>query len=135
MVISPFKNGRFKLAPAYDVLPTNSGQGYQEFVCGELGRDSTLENAMSECDAFGLSAPEAAVEVARVIKTVEGWQAHFARLGVTQRDINSLAQQIDGQYLIAQRSGFDAARFDGLPIKGTKRTLKNPFNDENITTR
>ena len=135
LVVSPFKNGRFKLAPAYDVLPTNSGQGYQEFVCGEMGRDSTLENAMSECDAFGLSASEAAAEVARVIKTVEGWQAHFALMGVTQRDIRSLAQQIDGQYLIAQRSGFEAARFDGLPIKRAKRARKNPFNDENITSR
>lgn len=43
LVVSPFKNGRFKLAPAYDVLPTNSGQGYQEFVCGELGRDQHLK--------------------------------------------------------------------------------------------
>jgi serine/threonine-protein kinase HipA len=132
LVVSPFKNGRFKLAPAYDVLPTNSGQGYQEFLCGELGRDSTLENAMSECDAFGLSASAAAAEVARVIKIVEGWQAHFAKIGVTPRDIDSLAQQIDGEYLLAQRRGFDASRFNGLP---SKKPRKSPFNDENITSR
>ena len=47
LVVNPFGNGRLKLAPAYDVLPTNSGQGYQEFICGALGRDSTLDNAMS----------------------------------------------------------------------------------------
>ena len=132
LVVSPFKNGRFKLAPAYDVLPTNSGQGYQEFVCGELGRDSTLENAMSECDAFGLQVSEAAVEVANVIQVVNTWKAHFAQMGVTQRDIDSLAQQIDGEYLLAQRSGFDTAQFQNLP---SKKTRKSPFNDENITTR
>jgi len=132
LVVSPFKNGRFKLAPAYDVLPTNSGQGYQEFVCGELGRDSTLENAMSECDAFGLQVSEAAAEVANVIQVVNTWKAHFAQMGVTQRDIDSLAQQIDGEYLLAQRSGFDTAQFQNLP---SKKTRKSPFNDENITTR
>lgn len=132
LVVSPFKNGRFKLAPAYDVLPTNSGQGYQEFVCGAQGRDSTLDNAMSECDAFGLSASEAAVEVARVIKVIDGWQAHFLKMGVTPRDIDSLAQQIDGDYLLAQRRRFDAARFKDAPIK---KTRKGPFSHENITSR
>ncbi len=42
LVVNPFANGRLKLAPAYDVLPTNSGQGTQEFICGVDGRDSTL---------------------------------------------------------------------------------------------
>jgi hypothetical protein len=52
LVVNPSGNGRLKLAPAYDVLPTNSGQGYQEFICGARGRASTLENAISQCDAF-----------------------------------------------------------------------------------
>src|SRR5262249_44722464 len=38
LVTNPLGNGRLKLAPAYDVLPTNSGQGYQEFICGAHGR-------------------------------------------------------------------------------------------------
>ena len=36
------------------------GQGYQEFICGKEVRDSTLDNAMSECEAFGLTPAEAA---------------------------------------------------------------------------
>src|SRR6185503_19413083 len=32
LVIDPTRHGRFRLAPAYDVLPSNSGQGQQEFV-------------------------------------------------------------------------------------------------------
>jgi len=30
MVVAPTRQGKYRLAPAYDVLTTNSGQGYQE---------------------------------------------------------------------------------------------------------
>jgi serine/threonine-protein kinase HipA len=126
LVVNPFENGRLKLAPAYDVLPTNSGQGYQEFICGAQGRDSTLENAMSQCDAFGLLPTQAAVEVAKVIAVVQTWKIHFAKVGVTQRDIDSLAQQIDGEYLLAQRTGFDPAKFQDFP---SKKSRKSPFEN------
>lgn len=126
LVVNPVENGRLKLAPAYDVLPTNSGQGYQEFICGAQGRDSTLVNAMSQCDAFGLQPPEATAEVARVIDVVNTWKAHFAQVGVTQWDIDSLAQQIDGEYLLSQRTGFDPARFQGVP---NKKTRTSPFRN------
>ncbi|WP_301101353.1 type II toxin-antitoxin system HipA family toxin [Propionivibrio sp.] len=124
LVVNPLSNGRLKLAPAYDVLPTNSGQGYQEFICGALGRDSTLENAMSQCDAFGLLPAEAVAEVVAVIDVVNTWQEHFAQAGVTERDIESLAERIDGAELLAQRTGFDQTRFQSAPAK-RKRT--SPF--------
>lgn len=117
LVSHPFEHGRLKLAPAYDVLPTNSGQGYQEFICGAHGRDSTLENAMSQCDAFGLLPAEAAAEVGRVISVVSSWQAHFAQAGVSARDIESLAERIDGEALLTQRTGFDPARFKAAPAR------------------
>jgi len=120
LVINPFEHGRLKLAPAYDVLPTNSGQGYQEFICGAQGRDSTLENAMSQCDAFGLLPAEAASEVFAVIEVVNTWQAHFTQAGVTRRDIQSLAERIDGEELLAQRKGFDPTRFQSAPAKITR---------------
>ena len=121
LVVNPFGNGRLKLAPAYDVLPTNSGQGFQEFICGAHGRDSTLENAMSQCDAFGLLPVEAAAEVAAVIDVVNTWQEHFAHAGISERDIESLAERIDGAELLTQRKGFDQARFHSAPArrKGT----------------
>ena len=124
LVINPFEHGRLKLAPAYDVLPTNSGQGYQEFICGAQGRDSTLENAMSQCDAFGLLPAEASSEVLAVIEVVNTWQAHFTQAGVTRRDIQSLAERIDGEELLAQRKGFDPTRFQSAPAK---RTRTSPF--------
>ena len=124
LVANPFGNGRMKLAPAYDVLPTNSGQGYQEFVCGADGRESTLENAMSQCDAFGLLPAVAAAEVAAVIDIVNTWQEHFAHAGVSERDIESLAERIDGDDLLNQRSGFDQARFQLAPAR---RKRASPF--------
>lgn len=114
LVVNPFDHGRLRLAPAYDVLPSNSGQGYQEFICGAQGRDSTLENAMSQCDAFGLLPAEAASEVTRVIAVVDTWRAHFERAGVSARDMASLAERIDGDELRGQRSGFDAGKFQSV---------------------
>lgn len=124
LVTNPFGNGRLKLAPAYDVLPTNSGQGYQEFICGAHGRDSTLDNAMSQCDAFGLLPAEAAAEVAAVIDVVNTWQAHFARAGVAERDIQSLAERINGAALLTQRRGFDPAHHRSAPAR---RKRASPF--------
>ncbi len=103
LVLQPFENSQIKLAPAYDLLPTNSGQGFQEFICGVHGKDATLVNAMSECEAFGYSASQASVEVKRVIDVVNTWQAHFEAVGVSKSDIASLALRIDGDFLLSQR--------------------------------
>jgi serine/threonine-protein kinase HipA len=117
LVVNPLANGRLKLAPAYDVLPANSGQGYQEFVCGAQGRDSTLENAMSQSDAFGLRPAQAAADIAAVVEVVNTWQDHFADAGVTARDISSLAERLDGEVLLGQRKGFKPSRFQTSPAK------------------
>jgi serine/threonine-protein kinase HipA len=124
LVVAPFEHGRLRLAPAYDVLPTHSGQGYQEFICGAQGRDSTLDNAMSECDAFGLTSAEAATEVVRVVEVVNAWKTHFAAVGVSPRDIDNLAQQIDGDYLLMQRTSFEPERFERPKMKHSR---KSPF--------
>ena len=120
LVVNPLANARLKLAPAYDVLPTNSGQGAQEFICGDDGGDSTLANAMSQCAAFGLAPTEAAAEVAAVIAVVNDWRAHFADAGVTAGDIERLAERIDGDPLRSQRSSFAPASFNNRPA-GRKR--------------
>lgn len=111
LVIEPTANGRLKLAPAYDVLPTNSGQGFQEFICGSDGHASTLSNAMSQCEAFGLSPAQAAAQVAQVIEVVNTWKTHFASIGVSTSDIQSLAERIDGDELLSQRQSFDPSTY------------------------
>jgi serine/threonine-protein kinase HipA len=124
LVVNPNGNGRLKLAPAYDVLPTNSGKEVQEFICGAEGRDSTLDNAMSQCVAFGLLPADAAADVAAVIDVVNRWQEHFAQMGVSARDMASLAERIDGLALLGQRTGFDPARFQSAPAR---RKRAGPF--------
>jgi serine/threonine-protein kinase HipA len=115
LVTEPSRNGRLRLAPAFDVLPTNSGQGHQEFIVGLEGRDGTLANAMSQCVLFGLTAQAAAEEVLGVIAVVNRWQAHFKDCGVTDADLTSLAERIDGSELLAMRQSFKAADYAAPP--------------------
>ena len=111
MVVAPTRQGRYRLAPAYDVLPTNSGQGHQEFIVGDAQRDSTQANAMSQCELFGYPRMQAARQVARVIQVVDGWRDHFAACGVTRKDLDSLAERIDGEPLLSQRRSFKPADY------------------------
>ena len=123
LVVNPLANGRFRLAPAYDVLPSNSGQGYQEFICGANGAVSTLDNAMSQCDAFGFQADEAARQVKAVIDVVNTWKDHFRQAGVSLADIQSLAERIDGEELIRQRTDFRPDRYRA----SARRKRTSPF--------
>jgi serine/threonine-protein kinase HipA len=116
----------FRLAPAYDVVPTNSGQGLHEFGIGDEGRDATLSNAMSRCLSFGLSAAEAAAEVLTVIQVVDGWKEHFASCGVSPGDIDELAQCIDGEELLEQRQSFRAEAYS----EAVPKRRRSPFRDE-----
>ena len=111
MVVAPTRQGRYRLSPAYDVLTTNSGQGYQEFIVGIDLRDSTLSNAMSQCELFGYTPAQAAAEVVRVIQVVGGWRKHFAECGVSDADLDSLAERIDGDQLLGQRQSFNPADY------------------------
>jgi serine/threonine-protein kinase HipA len=124
LVVAPTAHGRLRLAPAYDVLPTNSGQGYQEFICGAYGQESTLANAMSECGAFGLEPAQAAAQVVKVIGVVNTWRTHFESIGVSKSDLKSLAERLDGNELLSQRQGFDASQY---PATASKRRPTSPF--------
>jgi serine/threonine-protein kinase HipA len=124
MVVAPTRQGKYRLAPAYDVLTTNSGQGYQEFIVGAAQRDSTLSNAMSQCELFGYTRAQAAMEVLRVIKVVDGWRKHFAACGVADADIGSLAERIDGDQLLGQRQNFNTADY-AAPMRAPRR--RSPF--------
>jgi serine/threonine-protein kinase HipA len=119
-VVAPQAQGKYRLTPAYDVLPTGSGQGVQEFLVGTAQADSTLANAMSQCELFAYTPVQAAAQVLRVIEAVNGWQKHFAHCGVSARDIASLAEQIDGEALRVQRQTFNAAAY-AQPVRAGRR--------------
>lgn len=124
MVVGPTRQGKYRLAPAYDVLTTNSGQGYQEFIVGAEQRDSTLSNAMSQCELFGYTPAQAASAVVRVIKVVDGWRKHFAGCGVCDADLESLAERIDGEQLLGQRLGFNPADYAAV----VRPRRRSPFD-------
>ncbi len=94
---------RYRLAPAFDVLPSGQALGYQQMRVGRDGAESTLDNALSEHRAFALTLAEAKAACRAVARAVDGWQAHFAAAGVAPRHLALLASQIDRDALHAQR--------------------------------
>ena len=117
------REARMRLTPAYDVLPTNSGQGRQEFVVGDAAGDSTLANAMSQCEQFGLERDQAAQQVLQVIAVVDGWKEHFRVVGVSDGDVQSLVERLDVGDLGAQRADFKPQNYKN---KNTRRR-QGPF--------
>ncbi len=95
----------YALSPAFDILPSGQALGYQQMRVGKAMADSTVDNALSDCAQFGLSAKEATAQVQRVAAAVSGWKAHFTAAGVSDRDIESLAQQVDRPFLREQVLG------------------------------
>lgn len=94
---------QYELAPAYDVLPSGQALGFQQMRVGEQEADSTLANALSMANLFELNEKQAAAQVRRVVRVVNGWREHFASIGVTRRDVELLADQIDRPFLADQR--------------------------------
>jgi serine/threonine-protein kinase HipA len=101
---------RLSLAPAFDVLPSAQGVGYQQMRLGTDGADATIDNALSEAVRFGLSAEEAHAQAKRVAKVCSEWRAHFAHAGVTARDMSHLASFIDRDFLRGQRDALTRTR-------------------------
>lgn len=98
--------GDYELAPAFDVLPSGQALGYQQMRVGQHGSESNLENALSESRQFGLGRQEAVTEIRAVVQVVQGWQAHFLSVGLSDSDMALLAQQIDRPALLDQRGAF-----------------------------
>ncbi len=96
----------FRLAPAFDVLPSGQALGYQQMRVGRDGANATLANALSEHRAFALTAQRARAVCAEVAREVRGWQLHFSAFGVSGRDIELLTEQIDRNFLREQRDHF-----------------------------
>ena len=86
---------QYVLSPAFDMLPSGQGLGYQSMIVGTNGAEATLDNAMSMHKAFGLSLQQAKVLVADIGVVKNDWQKHFAKVGVTAAHIEELAVTVD----------------------------------------
>lgn len=112
--------GGYLLAPAFDVVPSAQGLGYQAMLVGDAGAESSLANALSQHQAFGLKPPAAREIVEEVSRQVSGWKEHFKETGVHDADVDTLAQYIDGDRLGAQRREFgNGTRV--LPARGRRK--------------
>lgn len=100
------QDGYYDLAPAYDVLPAVQGLGYQQMRVGSSDTESSLENALSEVTSFGLKRDQAIDIVRDICDVVDSWKEHFLSSGVQPRDIEELAQYIDGDALSSQRNEY-----------------------------
>jgi serine/threonine-protein kinase HipA len=84
-----------ELSPAYDIVPslTRPGVGTVFSLAmsvGALGREASLENALSRAVRFGLSHEEARTVVKDLVETAQGWRDHFASAGCTDFEIRAL---------------------------------------------
>lgn len=86
--------GGWSLAPAFDVLPTAQGLGYQQLRVGEAGAESTLANALSSAAQFGLRPAQAREIVQEIEAVIDGWADHFRACGVRAADIDHLSRFI-----------------------------------------
>ena len=98
--------GQYELAPAYDVLPSLQGLGYQQLRVGTDAADATLENALSMCGQFGLKRPAAQAEITRVSQVVAGWREHFAAAGLHPGDLEQIGEHVDRPFLREQREAY-----------------------------
>lgn len=104
---------QYELSPAFDVLPSGQGLGFQQMRVGESDADSTLTNALSMSQLFALKKAEALSEVRTVVQVVNGWREHFSSCGVTRGDIDLHAEHIDRAFLGDQRKEFLRAERSG----------------------
>jgi serine/threonine-protein kinase HipA len=99
-------DGYHALTPAYDVVPSLQNLGYQAMVVGREGAAASLENALTELNEFGLKRARAIALVQQVARVVDGWEAHFAALGVSAADREPLKASIDRDALRLQRRDY-----------------------------
>ena len=99
-------DGYYDLTPAYDVVPSLQNLGYQALTVGSSGAESSLENALTDINEFGIKKPRAMALVQQVAATVEQWAGHFRQCGVCDADMEQLAASIDRDALRQQRQAF-----------------------------
>ena len=99
-------DGYYELTPAYDVVPTLQNLGYQALSVGTAGAESSLENALTQLNEFGIKKKRAIELIQKVARTVDHWEDHFMQQGVSPVDMELLRASIDRDALKLQRKAF-----------------------------
>ena len=88
-------DGRWRLSPAYDIVPVplvSQERRDLALEVGAHGRAAALYNLLSRTEVFGLTREAARAEIDRMRQVVIGWRQVFQRLGVSQADMDAVAQ-------------------------------------------
>jgi serine/threonine-protein kinase HipA len=99
-------DGYYDLTPAYDVVPSLQNLGYQALMVGNGGAESSLENALTQINEYGIKRQRAIELIGQVAAAVNQWATHFSALGVSSSDMELLAASIDREALKRQRQAF-----------------------------
>jgi serine/threonine-protein kinase HipA len=85
--------GGWRLSPLYDVMPrpSVSFERQQHLGVGAQGRSATLDNALTQKEAFNLSDRDACEIISRIARCVRQWQTYFEQYGVAGKDIDTVA--------------------------------------------
>jgi serine/threonine-protein kinase HipA len=90
--------GRSKLSPVFDIVPRVVTPGVSSvrrlaIRLGSDGRDGTIENMLSDTDAFGLNREEAEQEICTVaLKIASSWRSCLKNSGCTPEVIETLEE-------------------------------------------
>lgn len=85
--------GGWRLSPLYDVMPRPSVASERQLHLGvgAQGRAATLDNAMTQKEAFNVSERDAYEIISRVWRRVRQWRMYFEQYGVGARDIEAVS--------------------------------------------
>jgi serine/threonine-protein kinase HipA len=86
---------KWELSPAYDVLPIVSNQGQQSMGVGQMGRQSSIANALSVLPEMGVTRDRAMDIIDKQLVIFQNWKIHFADAGVLPVDLHIIANVLD----------------------------------------
>ena len=89
-MIFDLSTSEWRLAPAFDVLPSLSTQGEQALGIGSYGRESSIDNLLTASSAFGLSNEQALQRIHTMNSILLEWEYYFSKCGVSAGDLKLL---------------------------------------------
>ncbi len=79
--------GGWRLSKAFDISPQLTTLGYQQMEVGAMDAESSLANALSACERFGLQYDEAMVLVEGLIEATRGMADTYREAGIDEMRI------------------------------------------------
>lgn len=85
----------YRLTPAYDVVPQPGQFHLQAIGVGQKGRESSLENALSASQHFGLSTTQAESIIKEIAKVTYQWRDYAEQAELSEADCRILSEVME----------------------------------------